>query len=271
MRRALLRILRATHLIQFADRFAAWRAASKLAALNASYRAAHPQRVFPDPALVFETSGHAALVVFDESGADYAQRIAALLNEAALPPNPRILDWGAGAGRILAHLPAAFETPAQLHGCDPNPRAVAHVRRALPYVAMAQSQDLPPAPYSDASFDAIYGVSILTHLSESAARAWIGELARLIADAGVVIVTTHGERAAQRLASTHRTAFEAGAFVELGGARIGSRTYLSYFNEAAGRALFSASFGDIAFHPSPSDDFNQDIWVLRAPRRSAPA
>ena len=130
MRRTLLRILRATHLIQFADRTLALRAVSKQARANDAYRATHPERVFPDPALVFETIGEASLEVFDTGGAIIARLIADHLLQTGLPRAPRILDWGAGAGRLLVQLPALLNAPdARYFGCDPNPRAVAHVQR----------------------------------------------------------------------------------------------------------------------------------------------
>jgi SAM-dependent methyltransferase len=268
LRRTLLRVLRATHLIQFADSIVAHSAVRENARANDAYRAAHPERVFPDPALVFETIGEASLETFDAGGGIIARLVAEFLNQAQLPPNPRVLDWGAGAGRLLAHLPALLPPGARYFGCDPNPRAVAHVTRALPFVDMRASDPEPPAPFDNAAFDAITGISIFTHFSESAAKAWSAELARLLSDQGAAIVSSHGALAASRLPADKRAAFDAGEYVERGGAPEGSRTYVSYFNEAAGRRLFGAHFADVAFHPN-SPMFNQDIWVLRAPRRPA--
>lgn len=266
MRRTLLRFLRATHLIQFADSIVAQSAVRKNARANETYRATHPERVFPDPALVFETIGEASLETFDAGGAIIARLVADHINQAQLPPNPRVLDWGAGAGRLLVHLPALLPPGTRYFGCDPHPRAVAHVTRALPLVEMHASNPEPPAPFGDAAFDAITGISIFTHFSESAAKAWSAELARLLSDQGAAIVSSHGAFAATRLPDHKRAAFDAGEYVELGGAPEGSRTYVSYFNEAAGRRLFGTHFAGVAFHPS-SPMFNQDIWVLRAPRR----
>lgn len=235
---------------------------------NEAYRTRHPERVFPDPALVFETTGEASLETFDAGGAIIARLVADHINRAQLPPNPRVLDWGAGAGRLLVHLPALLPPDARYSGCDPNPRAVAHVTRALPFVEMRASNPEPPAPFGNAAFDAIPGISIFTHFSESAAKAWTADLARLLGNQGAAIVSSHGAFAATRLPAHKRAAFDAGEYVELGGAPEGSRTYVSYFNEAAGKRLFGAHFADVAFHPS-SPVFNQDIWVLRAPRRPA--
>lgn len=263
MRRGLLRILRATHLIQIADQFVAARAVHKNARANDIYRAAHPERRFPDPALVFEVAGHAHLQAFDESGARDAARIASLLPNAQHAR--RVLDWGCGPGRVLAHMRTLLPQ-AEFNGCDPDPRALASASASLPEISFTRIGPAPPTPFAPASFDAIYGVSILTHLPEQRARVWIAELARLLDPDGAVLVTTHGARTAERLPPELQARFDAGDYVIRGGAKIGSRTYVSYFNEAAGRALFSPWFGDIAFHPGNAE-FIQDIWVLRAPRR----
>ncbi len=268
MRQALLRALRAAHLIQAADYFAARAAAFRARKENAAYRAAHPGRVFPDPALVFEVAGHASLTTFDQTGALHAKLIADLMRDADVQPGARILDWGCGPGRVLAHLPALRnDARASYVGCDPLASAIRHAQRAIPGVTFTRIRTNPPTPYPPASFDALYGISILTHMPEATARAWIAELARLIADSGVAIVSSHGEAAARGLTADERTQFDAGAYVVRGGASSGSRTYVSYFNETAGRRLFEAAFGDVIYRPSPEGGLGHDFWLLRHPRR----
>jgi SAM-dependent methyltransferase len=266
LRAALLRFLRATHLIQFADRIAAHRAVHANAQANADYRAAHPNRTFPDPAFVFEVAGHAKLKSFDLSGQTHAREIASILRENALTASPAILDWGCGPARILAHLPAALNAPdARLHGCDPNPRAIAYARATLASISFEHSAEAPPLPYAAESFDAIYGVSILTHLPEAQAQTWVAELARVARNDGIVLLSAHGADASARLPSPVRARFDAGDYVEVGGAKAGSRTYVSYFNESAGRRLFAPHFADIAHKPA-NPVIGHDLWLLRAPR-----
>jgi SAM-dependent methyltransferase len=168
---------------------------------------------------------------------------------------------------VLAHLPALLPR-ARFSGCDPDPRAVAAAQAALRGVDVAAIAMAPPTPYRDASFDAIYGLSVLTHLPAAAAEQWIAELARLLAPHGAAIVSTHGSRAAARLAPRDRVRFNAGEYVTLSGARSGSRTFASYFGEALGREMLGRAFADVAFVPAPEERFVQDIWVLRRPRRS---
>ncbi len=267
MRSALLRFLRTAHLIGLADRAVAEQAAYRLRDANTAYQKAHPNRAFPEPTLVHEVAGHASLQVFDESGAAHASLIARWLLEAGLVPAPRILEWGCGPARILSHLPAALgDRAARFFGCDPDDQAIRFAARAHADISFQRSAPLPPAPYGAGAFDAIYGVSILTHLDEATASAWAGELARLVAASGIVLVTAHGEKAAARLGASEKRAFESGRYIALGGARMGSRTYVSYFNEAAGRRLFAPFFTDITHRPDDSVGLGQDVWLLRRPR-----
>ena len=267
MRAALLRILRAARLIGCADKVVAWWAALQSRRANDAYRRAHPQRAFPDPRHAFEVAGHASLESFDRSGAVHAKTIADLLREGDLPASPRILEWGCGPGRILAHLAPALSDPgATLHGCDPDARSIEFAQRAYPAIAFQRIAPAPPTTYGPARFDAIYGVSIFTHLDEASAKAWAGEIARLCAPGGCVLVTSHGASAAERLASAEKRAFDSGRYVVLRGARVGSRTYASYFSEAAGRRLFEPFFAELAFRDAAAADLGQDIWLLRRPR-----
>lgn len=266
MRRALLELLRATHLIELADKTMALRASLRAGGENRAYRAAHPSRPFPDPLLIYEVAGHAKFAQFDRTGAAHARLIAEYLREVLPASAPRVLEWGCGPARILAHLGEALGAPdARLFGCDPDPRAVDYARAAYPRIEFMHSPPLPPTSYAAASFDAIYGVSIFTHLPIAAARAWTAELARLTAPDGGVLVTTHGDKAAARLEGADRDAFDAGRYVALGGAPVGSRTYVSYFNEKAGRALFGVHFDDVRFYPDDGQGFGQDVWLLRRP------
>lgn len=268
MRRAVLEILRATHLIGLADRAIALRAALQANGENRAYRAAHVRRAFPDPLLVFEVAGHAKLSQFDRSGAAHARVIADLLREAELPDAPRILEWGCGPARILAHLPEALNIEGALYsGCDPDVRAITFAKTAYSRIEFTQSPPLPPTPFAPGAFDAIYGVSIFTHLPAAAAKAWAAELARMCAPGGCVVVSTHGARAAARLEGRDRAAFEAGRYVTLGGAKAGSRTYVSYFNENAGHALFDPWFEHVWCKADEDGGFGQDLWVLRHPRQ----
>lgn len=229
---------------------------------NAAYRAAHAARSFPDPRLVFEVAGHPYLESFDQSGAQHAARIAALIKEGA-SPDARVLEWGCGPARILAHLPALLPE-ARFYGCDPDERGITFAQIAHPNVEFRAIATMPPTPYEDHSFDIIYGISVLTHLSETNAHAWSAELTRLISPDGSVFLTSHGDAAAAvSLDAEARRKYDAGAYTTAAGAREGSRTFASYFNQDCGRELFARKFADVHFWPAGESGFGQDLWKLR--------
>lgn len=229
---------------------------------NAAYRTAHASKAFPDPRLVFEVAGHPYLESFDRSGAQHAALIAALITESSAPTQARVLEWGCGPARILAHLPALMPQ-AHFYGCDPDERGITFAQVAHPNVEFRPIAATPPTPYEDQTFDVIYGISVLTHLSETNAHAWVAELTRLIAPDGSVFVTSHGDEAAVSLDAEARRKYDAGAYVTATGAREGSRTFASYFNQDCGRELFARKFADVHFWPAGESGFGQDLWKLR--------
>ncbi|MGE5089282.1 MAG: class I SAM-dependent methyltransferase [Candidatus Levyibacteriota bacterium] len=104
----------------------------------------------------------------------------------------RVLDWGVGCGRVARHFPAS--RAQALTGCDIDADNVAWCAAHLPgrFVHCAIA---PPLPFPDASFDAIYGISVFTHLREPMQLRWLEELARIAASGAIVAVTIHGRAA----------------------------------------------------------------------------
>src|SRR3712207_8856820 len=62
----------------------------------------------------------------------------------------------------------------------------------FPYTTLFRSVRLnqaePPAPYPDDRFELVYAISILTHLTEPAAHAWVADFARVLRPGGALIV-----------------------------------------------------------------------------------
>jgi len=104
----------------------------------------------------------------------------------------RVLDWGAGCGRVARHFPVGAAD--RLTGCDIDGDNVdwcaANLRGTFVRCAMS-----PPLPFPDASFDAVYGVSVFTHMREPMQLLWLEELARITAPGAWVFVTVHGRTA----------------------------------------------------------------------------
>jgi len=115
----------------------------------------------------------------------------------------RVLDWGAGAGRVAAPLARVVAPGLRLTATDVDAFNVSFGRAQFPDIEFVDCPFLPQLPFEDGAFGAIYGVSVLTHLTESVQFAWLRELRRLVRPGAPVIVSAHSEfqlfRAAESL------------------------------------------------------------------------
>ncbi|MEL6111371.1 MAG: class I SAM-dependent methyltransferase [Pseudomonadota bacterium] len=129
---------------------------------------------------------------FLEGGRDQARTIAELVtrHDGNFQDAERLLDLGCGCGRIIRHMPA--HSAAALYGVDYNPRLVRWCAQNLPGT-FARNQLTPPLDYPDGHFDAVWLLSVFTHLRLETQNQWLAELARVVRPGGTVIVTFHDE------------------------------------------------------------------------------
>ena len=156
-----------------------------------------PQRhaALPDEDRRFRVIGDRDAHGFLVSGAtDYHRidRVAVETSGRHLHEFSRVLDWGVGCGRLARHFPASHA--GALVGCDIDRANVDWCTANLPGTFVA-SRHVPPLPFEDASFDAVYGISVFTHMREPMQLAWLDELARVAKPGAMLLMTTHGETA----------------------------------------------------------------------------
>ncbi|CAH0193632.1 class I SAM-dependent methyltransferase [Roseomonas sp. CECT 9278] len=100
-----------------------------------------------------------------------------------------VLDWGVGCGRLVRHFNK--ETDARVTGIDIDSDNVAwcnaNLRGTFHTVGLH-----PPTELPDAAFDLIYACSVLSHLTEPDADAWLAEIARVLAPGGLALLSFHG-------------------------------------------------------------------------------
>jgi SAM-dependent methyltransferase len=103
-----------------------------------------------------------------------------------------ILDFGCGCGRVLAGF-ADLPHAGTLWGCDIDAEAIAWDASNLQALAAFRvNPALPPAPFDNGQFDAVYSVSVFTHLPEEMQFAWLAELRRIVRPGGLVVASIHG-------------------------------------------------------------------------------
>lgn len=149
-------------------------------------------RTYPPGDLMLRVSGNDDPAVYLQVGVNAA---VALVQEAQrYTVVTDLLDWGCGPGRVAQHIPDYFPG-VNLSGCDPDAEAIAWARE---HIAgdFTVSGLYPPLPYRDASFDAVTGLSVMTHLRRDCQLTWLTELNRVMRPGGVLLVTVHGKAAA---------------------------------------------------------------------------
>jgi SAM-dependent methyltransferase len=114
-----------------------------------------------------------------------------------------ILDLPCGHGRILRALKAAFPD-ASFTACDINRDGVEFCERvfgAAPVVSRPRGEDVP----LDGPFDLIWCGSLLTHLDRDKWPGFLALFERSLAPGGLVLFTTFGSYAVERMRSREFT------------------------------------------------------------------
>lgn len=196
----------------------------------------------------------------------------------------RVLDFGCGCGRTTRFLQALERL--EVRGSDVNEQLVEWCAENLTQVRSTQNAVVPPMPLDEGSCDFVYSLSIFSHLSERAMRTWLDELARITADHGIALLTTHGIPAIRMISDSepHQglfrlTANEAGQLRDSFDER--QFVYFPYDADIVAAANAGYDYGNTFIHESyirsqwPSDGFEvvefvpgglrgwQDVTVLR--------
>jgi SAM-dependent methyltransferase len=107
-----------------------------------------------------------------------------------------VLDFGCSSGRVLRH----FETEHRERGWKPKgvdvqALPVEWIRRHLPkHFEVSACSVFPHLPFEDNSLDAIYGISVFTHI-KYLWDMWVQELRRVLKPGGLLLMSIHAEPA----------------------------------------------------------------------------
>jgi SAM-dependent methyltransferase len=214
----------------------------------------------PPPRLRTLVAGAPDAVEFIENGqrTEDAIRAAVAAADRSFDDLRRILDFGCGCGRTLRRWAAV---DAEVHGTDVNPALVEWCRENLTFATFSVNGALPPLALPPSGFDLVYAISVFTHLPEDAQRGWIGELRRLLAPDGVLVITTHGASHAAGLPREQRAAFERGELVVDYPGAAGSNICAAYHPSSWVRDRLAQDFEVAAHLPSRID--RQDVYAMR--------
>jgi SAM-dependent methyltransferase len=197
---------------------------------------------------------------FLQSGRALFESVVSLVPVAA---ESSILDFGCGCGRVTRYW---ADHPGAVVGSDFDARAIKWCRRNLPFASFECNRLAPPLPFSDATFDLVYALSVFTHFTAELQLAWRDELRRVLRPGGHLLITTHGASIARRLESHEQSEFERGELVVRWKNAAGSNLCSAYHPEQYLRQTLSRGFDLLEFEPEGAPGHpRQDLAVLRKP------
>ena len=256
-RERLIALARAFRVLPIVEKVHAARAVRLAEEENARFLEAHPGKVLPPADLIRRTYGDPSLRHFENWGRTNAEEIASVLAPHLSSDRPKVAEWGCGLGRVGQHLPSDWDytgfdiDPSSIGWCEANLKGTFHL-----------NQPSPPLPCADAQFDAVFAISIYTHLSAEAHRVWPHEIARILKPGGVFAFTVHGAPQAQNLLGSERRNFDEGALVVRGGVQEGSRTYLAYHPQPYVDEVLLAPFKKLS---GPDPLCEQTVYIGQKP------
>ena len=199
-----------------------------------------------------------------EDGRNTAQWVAKELSLHLPVGQKKILDWGCGPARVVRHMPELLQG-AEIYGSDYNAKTIEWCKQNIPGVNFSVNSLAPPLSYQEKFFDAIYALSVFTHLSEENHFTWIKELYRILKPGGVLLITTQGNAFAGKLTSTEKETFNQGEIVVRGKVKEGHRTFSAFHPEKFMLTFFSDGWKLLKFEKGSVQDWGpqQDLWIVK--------
>ena len=244
----------------------AFRGLERVFSLGAKAVAVGPDGLpLPPPVLMVRVAGTVDAAWFVETGRLAEEAIRTALDRAGVPFNSveAVLDFGCGCGRVLRRW---HNLDARVCGTDVNSSAVAWCRTHLPFAEVSVNAPVPPLMYGDASFDLVYGLSVLTHLSVESQFAWLDELRRVLRPGGYLLLTLHGESSVDKLREEERSTYANGDCVVRWVEGAGSNFCMTFHPPAFVRDRLASGW-ELAEHTLGGALGNpgQDLVLLRKP------
>lgn len=256
MKQRLLAVARMAGLLPALDAARFLKASRESKRENSAFLKVHPDFAPPPLWWMHDMYRHTSFRLYWESGRQTAAALAAKIDRHVDATRPKIADWGCGLSRVIRHLPDRY----QCVGFDYNKHAVDWATEHIDGVRFARNSLLPPLPAEDGSFDALYALSVFTHLSARAHEEWVREIHRVLAPGGVFLGAFHMTPNENQLLAGERAKFDKGELVVRSGVKEGSRTFVAYHPEPYVRALLSGSFEILE---GPAEFFSQSLFVAR--------
>ncbi len=233
--------------------------------INKKFKKENPSIILPPDFCMYETFALDYYKIY-YGGLEAAKWIVSHFEKYISFQDKHLLDWGCGSSRIIRHLPGLIHESNKIYGTDYNRDYVQWGQENIEGIEIKQNELSPPLPFKSNFFDAIYGISIFTHLSKQMHFDWIKELYRVANNKAIVILTTHGDCFETKLSRSERQLFNTGELIEHAYKVEGNRLYASYQSSLFFKKLCSTNGFKILEHIEGENKNNkpqQDVWILQ--------
>lgn len=259
----LSRLLRKIKLIHLADKTRFYIEKIKNKADNNTFKKEHPSFIFPPDYLMYE-SFQMSYKRYFESGKKNAEWLTRLFKKHIELKHKKILDWGCGPGRIIRHLPEVIGHNCSFYGTDYNSNSIKWCSENLPDIKFNHNTLEAKLPYPDNEFDVIYGLSIITHLSEKKHFEWFQELYRVLKPNGILLLTAQGDNFIPKLTLEEQEMYNKGNIIVRGNVTEGHRVYSAFHPTPFMHQLFRKTHIIDHIVQKPKGHWTpQDIWIIK--------
>ena len=235
----------------------------RLGSENARFKAGHPDFAVPPFHLLYEIGGRIRLDDYRAEGAQSSRFLADRVKEWLGDRPVHILDWGCGVACVVRHMPGHFPSGSEIFGSDYNAEMISWAQGAIPGVSFFKNGLLPPLPFGGSALDWIYGLSVITHLSDTALQAWLAEFHRILNPGGILCLTTNGTACEGLFSPAESDAYHGKGIVIRGGLDEGRKMFLAYHSPDYFRRAVNARWDILEFLPAGMPITGQDLWWLR--------
>lgn len=176
-----------------------------------------------------------------------------------------LLEWGCGVARITRHL-ADQPGITRVTGADIHEGMIDWNRKHIPNVDFVQiSEDLPTQLPSN-GFDAVIGVSVLTHIPAGRQLDWLKEIHRWLKPDGIWLFTTHGTAFHKLLSARELQQLQKDGCITQSYPQSGHRMMTTVHEANHLRNWLTPNF-DIVEHMAGESDTEaaggHDLWIVR--------
>lgn len=221
----------------------------------------NPDFVLPPVDLAFDAHG-LDWNFYAASGKSLSDRIGTEIVKYHNGPVNCLLEWGCGPGRVIRYFPSIFPN-AKIIGTDYNAATIDWCKDSLKGITFLRNDLSPPLDIESGSVDAIYAISVFTHLSEQICLKWVNELHRVLNDNGILMVWTNGDYIANFLLPEEQDKYNKSNFVIRDKFEEGKKMFLSFHPPLWVRNTLLSKFEVVKHYSGGFSSKEQDVWICR--------